>query len=275
MTTFIEEGAICANCGSIAHQKRLGSTYIWSEPDLDTRPGEDARGWMHYWIQECRKCDYVAGNLGDAMDPRTRALLKSPEWSELKRSMRGSWLAGRFLRYSAIQENIGALERAANGALWAAWASDDAGDKATAILSRQRAANFLKRALAEDKIDAEKIANVQLVLIDVLRRAGLWEEALARCRDFKVGSLLEKPNDEFRNMKAVLLFEQHLCETHDDLRYGIGAAKDFAADQLPPVEIKDPQPYNEAAVSVAGETLDRMTPEEFLKAVANNKFPGQ
>ena len=94
------------------------------------------------------------------------------------------------------------------------------------MLSRQRAAELIKRALAENKVDTEKVATVRLMLIDVLRRASLWDNALAQCREVDVASLDE-------TMTAVLCFEKHLSETCDAGCYSVGSAETFAAKQQP------------------------------------------
>jgi Uncharacterized protein conserved in bacteria (DUF2225) len=226
MTDIGEEIVTCAVCGRQSPQTILFSTSTFGAPDLDLRPPPMKRQTIEYWVQECPHCGYVACNISDA-DSRTRRFLQGDGWKALNhsKSAEGRSLSSMFLVHSEIQEAICEVEESARAALHASWAADDKGDQTTARSSRRRAADLFKRALSKGEINSGQISAVQLMVIDALRRAQCWDEALEYSRNVDARILDQA-------MKAVLNFQQHLCVAHDAECYDMSSAVNFA--KLPP-----------------------------------------
>ena len=133
-------------------------------PDLDLRPGEPARSTLPHWVQTCRRCGASGPDLA-ALPPGAGNTVRSDAY----RALRTPGAANPFLRWARIARDAGLHGDAAEATLQAAWCLDDAGQDATAL--RREAA-----ALWGDPADTE----TALRLVDVLRRAGTWDMALAR-----------------------------------------------------------------------------------------------
>jgi MFS family permease len=219
MTTYEENTVKCAVCGSVAAQKKVASSFHWNSADLDLRPGADSRYTMSHWVQNCSKCGYVATDLERTADTRTLAFMRDQLWSELK-------FSSNLLRYSALQENLGDFEEAARGMLCGAWQYDDLQNKEFAIAHRKSAAGLFKRAIGAGQIEVEKVATIHLLLIDVLRRARLFEEARVQCGSFEESALKA---DNLQLMKDVVRFQEYLCEIRDDHCHSLDDAKNFAS----------------------------------------------
>ena len=220
MTTYEDETLTCAICGGQSRHSVLMSTNAFGSPDLDLRPPQMKRSTMHHWLQECPHCGYVAADLAQA-DPEVRALVRGPDWMALQKSAiaPAPLVGGKFLIHAAIQAAIDQPAAAANSMLCAAWECDDGGIwSAEAQACRRRAADHFKRALAENRVEPARMPTVQLVLLDVLRRAQLWDAARAHS-DTIDGAGLDNI------MAAVLRFERRLIEKRDDRCYTVADAE--------------------------------------------------
>jgi hypothetical protein len=87
--------------------------------------------------------------------------------------------AVRSLRRSVLDETLGEPLAAGEHALSAAWASDDARDRGAATEMRLRSADLFRQTLADPALPIDAQLNLKIRLIDVLRRAGEWSDAIA------------------------------------------------------------------------------------------------
>jgi len=155
---------ICAVCGTPSR-----SAFLAPEPeiapDLDMRPGEPARSTLPDWIQVCPHCLAAAPDLS-ALPSTARAVIKSDEYRALRTAVLEETLP--FRRWALICERTGDRPRQAEALLQAAWAADDAAAMTEAARLRTEVA-----ALWDGTQDVE----LGLRRLDVLRRAGLFEQA--------------------------------------------------------------------------------------------------
>ncbi len=161
-------------------------------PDLDGRPGEPTRSTLPRWLQRCRGCGACAPDL--AALPASAAGIVHGETYQVERSP--------FLRWALLVAGT-ALEGEA--LLQAAWAAEDAGAPSAEL--RRRAAWAWRDLTAPEAV---------LRAADVLRQAGLMEEARARLESFVPGA-----NDPAAPIAA---FERRLIEAGDTGRHLLSSA---------------------------------------------------
>lgn len=203
MTTFDSEELICILCGYCGEFDDLTSYTTFESSDLDSRPGEMLRSTMCLWIQRCPSCGYCARNIS-VLEPEkpvcpeflyltndwngsqktdvdiVRCLLMSPEYKKLSDvyGEREPQLAFDFYCGSLINELCGDYEGAHSYSMNAAWVCDDAAN-ADARAFRERAAKLL---LKKFENEPDRIyGNDDLVLIDLFRRLGRFDEAMEIC----------------------------------------------------------------------------------------------
>jgi len=225
MTDLDEVTVTCAICGRLSQQRIVFSTSIFGSPDLDLRPPPLKRQTIAYWVQECPHCRYTAADISHA-ESRAREFLRSDGWKALRLSApaRSRSLSELFLVHSAIQEAIGDLEESAFAALHAAWAADDRGDQSTAKSSRRIAADLFERAFSQGEINSAEEKTIRFILVDILRRAQYWDEAIKCCQQIEAAH-----SDS--TMQRLLQYQLHLCEARDAMCYDLDSAKEFAKRQ--------------------------------------------
>ena len=148
-------------------------------PDLDTRPPETLRSTMPAWVQRCPSCGYCAPDLA-AGAPRAARVVRTAAYGALLADATRPPLANSFLASSVVLEGCAAFADAGWQAVYAAWACDDAGDDPAASECRLRAvALFADAILARQEVAVDP-GGADAVIADLLRRAGRFEEAIAR-----------------------------------------------------------------------------------------------
>jgi hypothetical protein len=131
------------------------------------RPGEPARSTLRDWIMVCPQCGAAAPDLA-ALPAAARDVAGSDEYRMLSTSALEETLP--FRRWGLIMARAGDRGQQAEALLQAAWAADDAAAMAEAAKLRTEVA-----ALWDGTTDVE----LGLRRLDVLRRAGLFDEAEA------------------------------------------------------------------------------------------------
>lgn len=176
MTTLGLQNVNCRNCDQGSEQNIVLSTNACGSPDLDLRPPEMQRSTMHTWLQRCPYCGFCAPDLSEGEcdkalvdSPGYRAILDNPRFPELAR------------RFKARALPVGGSDReeAAHLHLCAAWACDDEGLEGPAIECRRAAAAGLEQQKPFE--DSAPGLTWGAVLVDVLRRAGQFEQASSEC----------------------------------------------------------------------------------------------
>ena len=216
MTTLDSSETTCAICAKTSEHTAIASTNSFGSPDLDLRPPEMKRSTMAYWLQECPGCGYSAGSIDDPQ-PDAKAVMARDAFQTLQVGHLGGTLRGRFLKASLLAEAANDLGSAADHALWAAWAADDASDTEGARQYREKSADLFLKTLNDADGSSEEAIVTKTRLVDILRRATRWEEAQKI-----VTELL--PEDLDPTIRSVLTFEQTAIESHDDHAYTVAQA---------------------------------------------------
>jgi ribosomal protein L32 len=215
MTTYGTDHVTCSVCGTASEQKIVTSTNtFFGSPDLDLRPPEMQRSTMPAWLQECPNCGFISADLSQT-ERRAREIVASEGFAACERGVRAGTFAGRCLKRLFLDEQLGLTEKAAKHALWAAWAADDQQQLAVAAAYRSKASDlFLATATAKVCEPSEALV-MKTRTVDVLRRAGRWEDAVKLADE-----LLGTENLDER-IRSVLAFGRRLAQACDNARYTV------------------------------------------------------
>lgn len=195
------------SCGVCGHAVRASFRAPQPEiaPDLDMRPGEPARSTLREWVQICAGCGAAAPDLA-ALPPGARAVVESEAYRLLSTQVLEETLP--FRRWALICEATDDRAQQAEALLQAAWAADDAAAMTDAARLRAEVA-----ALWAGATDVE----LGLRRLEVLRRAGLFEEAEAWAR-----TLMEREPDELA--RSIITFQAARIAARDIGRHLISSA---------------------------------------------------
>ena len=189
----------CAVCGAINMYTDVMSTNTFGgSPDLDLRPAEMARSTMHSWVQECPKCGYVSKRISDQTYV-SRLWLQSEKYLTCDGIPFVSDLAKIFYRYYLLNSRKSKLEDAFFAILHAAWACDDAKDKANAKHCREIGI-VLGRLLIEENCDG--VDKIKLICADMMRRAGKFNQLISTYESAQFGDDLSNQILEFQIERA-------------------------------------------------------------------------
>ncbi len=213
MTRLSQVKVTCGLCGHRSRQTRLLSTCVFGSPDLDLRPPPRQRSILRLSVQACPSCGYVAPAIKRA-DAVARETVETDAYQALRVGPLGETLAGRFLRAALIARHRDDLGQAGEMTLYAAWTADDDGDDDQARAWRSDAADLIGRALETMDPDAEVTGHTATRLVDVLRRAGRFDETKSLA-----DHLLTRDLDPV--LTAVLTFERHKAEAGDTACYTV------------------------------------------------------
>lgn len=205
MSTFDDVEVTCGVCGHTFETTELMSTNAFGSPDLDLRPPEMRRSTMSFWITKCPKCGYVHEYI-ERKAPRHARFVKSREYKKCQGYFFTSPLAADFYRYALVRLKEKSRLSAYEAFLHAAWQCDDFYDAAGATACRKKAIRLYNRRLFG------KNPNLKLRHVDLLRRAGMFREALEFLESFELEDAV---------MKNVARFQKELCVLRDRSCYRI------------------------------------------------------
>ena len=196
MSTFRPTQCQCAVCGTVSNQTILTSTNAFGSPDLDLRPPEMKRSTMHLWAQQCPECGYVAEDI-------TKPAKVSADW--LRRTEyvdciglnAKSPLARKFYRKYLIAMHTEDDVSAFAGAMFAAWACDDSGEKEAAAALRLLAVEQLEQLM---RAEPDEVWFVRRA--DLLRRAGRFDAVLRDYADCTLKEPMHRQIIDFQLEKA-------------------------------------------------------------------------
>ncbi len=185
------------------------------------------RGTIAVWVAECPGCGYCAYDLSTA-GPQAADVVKSPEHQDIKRDPSRRAIANRFLCAAMALDAAGAPTRAFWAALHAAWACDDddwqqgptAGRLGPASECRAVAVGYAAKARKEGLSIESGAGAAELVLSDVLRRAGRFGEARGMVR-LGIEARPDAPIERLLAFQKRLIARKDVaCHTEDEATAG-------------------------------------------------------
>ncbi len=221
MTTIHEEVVTCALCRESSSVTVVTSTSSFGSPDLDLRPAEPERSSIFAWVQRCGWCGYCAPTIEEGT-PYTHEIVESPSYRALLVDADLPDLARSFLCSSLIFEELEEEAWAARNAIEAAWVCDDENAREAAVRCRLLAAERLCESQTEGDALYEDPSVGCAVLVDLLRRAGHFEDAVK-----EADAALDYAEVE---VAAVLAFSRALAFARDSGTYTVEDALSTGAD---------------------------------------------
>ncbi|MBN1209666.1 MAG: hypothetical protein JXB05_32760 [Myxococcaceae bacterium] len=182
-----------------------------SETELRHAPKEMVGSAVAAWVRACAECGYCAPDLSVG-HRSARAKVRSPEYQRQLHAAGTPPLAARFLCAALLSDAAGQPAKAAQQRLYAAQAFEEAGEVA---LARQYNSAVADALLSRRKVllhwrdrEADWRGSEAVVLVDVLRRAGRFDEARR-----EVEAALRKRVSSI--VKELLRFERSTIERGD------------------------------------------------------------
>ena len=212
MTTSMPVMVTCALCGAASQQEVLSSTSVLGANDLDGRPNGPARWALEFGVQCCPGCGYCAVDVGELRTNAGRAVADAAYADVLKNSGMPA-LARHYYCAALVAEAAGESDRAARHYIEAAWACDDAEATERGRACRLRAAEMMAAAFESGQAADSPVSHG--VRADLLRRAGLFEEALAAVEDAEA-VLPEDFSPHSLQTWVVLTYIRELAGAEDD-----------------------------------------------------------
>lgn len=180
MTTFSQVSFTCACCGSPSEGVVLSSTNAFGSMDLDMRPPPMQRDTLAQQIHQCSECGYCSPDLEDAegIDP---AVVHGRDYQSISTNLGYPPLARRFLAYAHLAAVAGDHRSTAWAMLRAAWVCDDTGAEYVdqSVTCRNRVSEALHGLHAQRETFTNDQQTDGILRLDVLRRAGRFDEAIA------------------------------------------------------------------------------------------------
>lgn len=172
----------CGNCGAESRFVSLLHAEEQEPPDLDTRPGEELRSSIGFWVNRCPFCGYCAGDLA-SIHELAGPVVDSESYQQQLQDPRFPAKANDFICHALILERTGQYADAGWTMLHAAWVCDDHGSEQAAGICRQGALRAWTVGKTRGEAFHENHASEFLIVSDVHRRLGEFEHALTACNE--------------------------------------------------------------------------------------------
>ncbi len=207
MTTMNEVTVTCCICGTEGIHLSVGSTNALGYPDLDTRPPEMERSTVYYTIQRCLSCGYCSADLSTSVD-NLGLLVKSKKYQDILFNSEVPDAAASFLASSYISELSREYSEAAWLTIQASWICDDENDAPAAKNCRERAIEMIEIGEALSQYLSEQAGASEAITIDIMRRAGHFQDATKLAAQTKAGDIEEM-------IKKIISYEIGLIHNQD------------------------------------------------------------
>ncbi len=216
MTTMFPNEVTCCVCGTRSTQMMIGSTNAFGSPDLDTRPPEMERSTIKYRVQRCPSCYYCAPDLSEC-DPNASHIIKSPGYETIVTNKSIPEVAASFLALSYENQQMKNFSESAWRAIEAAWICDDENNDEAARECRETAISLIEEGKTHTQYIADEPGASEAITIDLMRRAGMFREAMDLTVETKTQNMKEI-------IKQVIAFEEELISIRDTDTHTISEA---------------------------------------------------
>ena len=208
--TFVSKN--CFLCGKTGRYAEIGIQNLGKAEDLDGRPGGSSRSSIYMLIKRCISCGYCSPEI--ATGPSEAAeIINDPLYIQQLNDKSIPETAGAFLCWAIIQDKLGRFNEAGRAALYAAWICDDSNEhREKATECRKKALAFFREAQSAKQPFCESNVEEQLLLIDLYRRCGLFDDAKVLC-----DKELKKSPSEKEQM--IIIFQEDLLDRKDKRRH--------------------------------------------------------
>ena len=155
----------------------ISSTNTSGSPDLDTRPSEMMRSTICYWIERCPSCGYSSSSLSEC-DGDVRGFVESKAYQDILENKSIPEIAASFMASSYIKQEQQKYSESAWSAIRAAWICDDKNNYEASSKCRRKSISLMERAKEKGQVVMDQVGASEAITIDLMRRAGMFQEAL-------------------------------------------------------------------------------------------------
>ena len=166
---------------------------------------------MHTWIQFCDNCGYSCPDISEGF-LGVKSIINSKKYKRQKANQTIPKLANQFLCWAIIPESRYDFVKAGRAAVYAAWNCDDRERVSVAKECRLKALSLFHKAKKQGKNFAADEVSENLVLVDLLRRSGQFEVAIAMC---------EKALLKHKSVEKIMRYQADLIKKKDTNCYSI------------------------------------------------------
>lgn len=177
VSKFAVKNMECNICGRMNEVTILAMGQSQGTADLDFRPPEVRRSAMPLWLHKCDYCRNVFSTT-DPMPEYEEKYIDSKEYVNCAGIAGLPELGKRFVKLALIYQHCKEFKNAGDAFLCAAWACDDEKLDVTAIICRRRALACYNEVDVA-RIPKRELPELKLRIVDMLRRAGMFDEAAA------------------------------------------------------------------------------------------------
>lgn len=155
---------------------------------------------MPLWV---RKCDYCRNvfSTSEKMPEYEEKYIDSKEYVNCGNIAGLPEQAKRFVKIGLIYKHCEDYKKAGDYFLYAAWACDDAGLDAIAIVCRKRALKYYNEVNGS-KLAKRELPDFMLRILDILRRSGMYDEVLSFAENCNFEDTKDQAICEFQVQKA-------------------------------------------------------------------------
>ena len=202
-----QEKVKCCVCGKKSNRDVVGSSYSHGSSDLDTQPPEMRRSTIYYSIQRCPSCGYCASDLSECSGD-AKFHVESKEFQEIIGNKAIPKVAASFLALSYEKQQTHQYSESAWTAIHAAWICDDKNKQKASKECRKKAISMIENANAYSQNMGDQAGATEALTIDLMRRAGMFEQALKLAEETKTKDIEEI-------ILQVIAYEESLIESKD------------------------------------------------------------
>lgn len=211
--TYSNIEVVCGSCGEIFIHRVPDGLCSAESKDLDTRPSKMKQSAMRSWLQFCSNCGYCAYDASN-FDERCRILLDSAYYRhELYRGETANpdnvTLSSMFKCAARLYQVCGNSAAAGWANLHVAWIHDDECDTILSQVRRSIAADFFLGILRDGKKFSSQVGMSEVIVIDILRRAGRFEEALKVIEKLNI-TVVPEATIKILDFERTLIGEQNI-----------------------------------------------------------------
>lgn len=204
MSIFNGSCQTCMMCGTNVEVKHVLINIEIMDTDLDTRPRGVARLSEKNCVHYCENCGYASFDLQKDITFGRHEVLKSEEYLSIVHNLDLPNDAKKFFLVGIIMDEGQEFQRSATSFLRASWFFGDCGNEEWMIKSKERAiAELLKSDFTW------KNEQVLLILVDLYRRIGRFDEAIEAINKFGMDNIKDILT------KSILDFQIDLCNKKD------------------------------------------------------------
>ncbi len=187
---MFNEDVECCICGEKSNHMVIASTNSFGSPDLDTRPPMMRRSTIYNSIQRCPSCGYCSPDLSECSN-MTKKIVNSKEYQNIIVSSEMPEIAASFLALSYEKEKQQDYSDSAWRAINAAWICDDENKLELSTKCRRQAVTLIANANKYGQKIADQAGVSEAITIDLMRRSGMYKEALELSATMKAEDIEE------------------------------------------------------------------------------------